>query len=485
MTDASTHHARPTRTFPAISIPSGDRRSPIEVNLIAQLGIGAGSPLILSAAARQMHHPRYIDALDEPSAKLGDMNATHGDHTSLYSFVVGAAGHPFHAHAGRRMFTAISGSRGAQLRFSSLEPEAIEQDPGRFADSLHLVSIPPDCLFSVRFDGGTWHQFATLDPASAQPALFALSCHPDELGGLSEPELKARVERNEGSIPLLTHILPRQAQVAARRALTHPHRLRSTALYLQAPTAGWRNVLCAGVRAPLGRLRGMLARINQTTGSLKSSIPGLKVEKLASPPDDSLLHRHFAAEPVHHDDSFRCIVADPALNNRSASDILDTLLESFESKPPITITAMMMLRNALVMPLRLRRSRLGCPVSSLRNPDSPERFAGHHPVLAQEVTHANRTAQVLLGADDRHLQFRTCVSVHILSDQRVAFGISSRVVCRNLFGRFYMATIKRTHEAYVTPKLLRTAIAAVTTADYSMQLPVAKPAQPESLHQHS
>ena len=476
MTDAATRHARPTNTFPAISIPSGDKRSPIEVNLIAQLGIGAGSPLILSAAARQTHHPRYIDALDEPSAKLGDMNVDHGDHTSLYSFVVGAAGHPFHAHAGRRMFTAISGSGGAQLRFSSLPAEAIAQDPEKFADSLHLVNIPPDCLFSVRFDGGTWHQFASLNPASGQPALFALSCHPDELGGLSEPDLKARVERNEGSIPLLTHVLPRQAQAAACQALTRPDRLRSTALYLQPPTAGWRNVLCAGVRAPLGRLRSMLARINRTSGSLNSSIPGLKVEKRSSPPDDSLLHHHFAAEPIHHDDSFRCTVADPALKNRSASDILDTLLESFDSKPPITITALMMLRNALVTPFRLRRSRLGCPVSSLRNPASPERFAGRHPVLAQEITHANRTAQVLLGADDRHLRFRTCVSVHVLADQRIAFGISSRVVCRNRFGRFYMATIKRTHETYVTPKILRTAIAAVTTADQSLRQPGSLPA---------
>lgn len=481
MTDVTTRHARLTHTFPAISIPSGDQRSPTEVNLIAQLGIGAGSPLIHSAAARQMHHPSYIDALDEPSAKLGDMNVAHGDHTSLYSFVVGAAGHPFHAHAGRRMFTAVSGSRGAQLRFSSLPAEAIEKDPARFADSLHLVNIPPDCLFSVRFDGGVWHQFASLDPASRQPALFALSCHPDELGGLNEPELKARIERHEGNIPLLTHILPRQAQSAASHALAHPHRLRSTALYLQAPTAGWRNVLCAGVRAPLGRLRSILARIKPATGSLKSSIPGLEVEKLASPPDDSLLYRHFDDEPVHHDDSFRCIVADPTLNNRSASDILDILLESFEAKPPISITALMMLRNALVTPLKLRRSRLGCPVSSLRNPQSPERFAGRHPVLAQEIVHANRTAQVLLGADDRHLQFRTCVSVHILDDQRVAFSISSRVVCRNLFGRFYMATIKHTHETYVTPKLLRTAIAAVTTADYPIQMPDAQPAQSGSL----
>ncbi len=464
MIDSPTHLVRPTRTFPFISIPTGDSRSPIEVNLVAQLGIGAGSPLIFGAAARQMHHPRYIDALDEPSAKLGDMNPAHGDHTSLYSFVVGAAGHPFHAHDGRRMFTAISGSGGAQLRFSSLTHKVIEQDPAKFSQSLHLINIPPDCLFSVRFDGGIWHQFASLDPASGHPALFALSCHPNELGGLRDGELKAQVERNEGSIPLLTTVLPSRAQIAADQALADPSRLRSTALYLQPPSAGWRNVLCAGVRAPWGRLRSIRSRL-PTTGSLKSSIPGLVVEKLPSPPVDSLLHRHFSTQPIHHDDSFSCTLADPVLNNRTAGDILDTLLESFDSKPPATITALMMVRNALVAPLGLRRSRLGCPVSSLRNTSSPERFAGRHPVLAQEVSANGCVAQVLLGADDQHLSFRTCVSIHLLANQRVAFGLSSRVVCRNQFGRFYMAIIKRAHETYVSPKLLRTAIAAVTTAD--------------------
>ena len=46
--------------------------------------------------------------------------------------------------------------------------------PAAFARALRRVQIPPDCLFTVRFGGGTWHQFVPRHPG--HPALFALSC---------------------------------------------------------------------------------------------------------------------------------------------------------------------------------------------------------------------------------------------------------------------------------------------------------------------
>src|SRR6185437_7509689 len=107
------------RTFPSVRIDSLSGGLPIEVTLIAQLGPGAGDGLFATACARQQAHASFVDALDEPSARLGEMNLAKGDATSLYSFAVGAKGHPFHRHAGHRLFTAVSGSGGAQLRFSS------------------------------------------------------------------------------------------------------------------------------------------------------------------------------------------------------------------------------------------------------------------------------------------------------------------------------------------------------------------------------
>ena len=140
-------------TFPTARLPSCSGGLPVEVVLIAQIGIGAGSPLIASTAALQRGHASYIDALEEPSARIGDTDLAQGDVTSLYSFVVGPQGHPFHRHAGHRVFTAVSGSGGALLRFSTASDAQVERDPQAFVDALRHVEIPPDCLFTVRFGG--------------------------------------------------------------------------------------------------------------------------------------------------------------------------------------------------------------------------------------------------------------------------------------------------------------------------------------------
>ncbi|MBA8889542.1 hypothetical protein FHW12_003788 [Dokdonella fugitiva] len=156
-------------TFPIARIRSRPGVPPIEVALIAQLGHGSGDPLIEAARMRQRGHEAFIDALDEPSARIGGIDVESGDTTSLYTFTVGAAGHPFHRHAGHRVFTAISGSAGAQLRFSTASAEQIARDPGEFISALHHVNIPPDCLFTARFGGGTWHQFVPLQAGSRIP----------------------------------------------------------------------------------------------------------------------------------------------------------------------------------------------------------------------------------------------------------------------------------------------------------------------------
>ena len=118
--------ARPIHTFPTARLQPRPNALPVEISLIAQLGHGAGDQLFASATRRQQAHRHFIDELAEPSARLGAMNLAQGDASSLYSFAVGAKGHPFHRHAGHRVFTAISGSGGARLRFSGASPEEID-----------------------------------------------------------------------------------------------------------------------------------------------------------------------------------------------------------------------------------------------------------------------------------------------------------------------------------------------------------------------
>jgi hypothetical protein len=195
-------------TFPSAKIISKSGGLPVEVSLIAQLGHGSGNHLYESVLARQKAHQDFIDELDEPSAKLAGTDFEKGDATSLYTFSVGAKGHPFHRHAGHRIFTAVSGSGGAQLRFSSASSDQIECDPNSFVKALHYINIPPDCMFTVRFGGETWHQFFPLIENSSHPVFFALSCHTNELGGdLSEP-LRQKVIDNQANIPSLTQLLP-------------------------------------------------------------------------------------------------------------------------------------------------------------------------------------------------------------------------------------------------------------------------------------
>jgi hypothetical protein len=139
------------------------------------------------------------------------------------------------------------------------------------------------------------------------------------------------------------------------------------------------------------------------------------------------------------------------------------VLDGFLCNRSATVSGMMAVRNVLVKPLRLRTSPLGCPVSSLLSKDSPALFAGRHPVRAASVDPFGRAADVILGADDRHLRFRSCVSVRLdANGARILLG--TRLQTHNWFGRLYFAAIDRTHRHYISPTMLRLAVEHVTAA---------------------
>jgi hypothetical protein len=443
-------------TFPTAHLPSFSGGLPVEVVLIAQIGIGAGSPLIAATAALQRGHGSYVDALDEPSARIGGTDFERGDASSLYSFVVGAQGHPFHRHAGHRVFTAISGSSGALLRFSTASMAQIEHDPHAFVDALRHVEIPPDCLFTVRFGGGTWHQFLPLDRDSEHPALFALSCHTNELGGDLAPEQRERVLADAADIPTLTEALPEQAAVLLTRI--DRRSVPTIALSLTAATTSLRGRFCAKTRHAFGRLRGAFARWRRPVGFLVEP-RGRLVQPLDAPQQQSLLRYQFE-DRFDHQDTFVLEVPAAELPSSSARALLAVLLEGFLRNRPVGVSRLMSFRNTLVKPLGLRTSPLGCPVSSLLG-DAPHHFAGRYPVLDQSIDAADRYAQVVLGADDKHLQFRSCAAVEILPGGSVRFSLGTRVRNRNVFGHLYMRLIDRTHRGYVTPAMLRMAVGYV------------------------
>ena len=451
-------------TFPSVRLPSQSGGLPVEVVLIAQIGIGAGSALIASTAALQRGHDAFVDALDEPSARIGGVDFERGDATSLYSFVVGIEGHPFHRHAGHRVFTAISGSGGALLRFSTASQDQIDVDPQAFLRALRHVEIPPDCLFTVRFGGGTWHQFLPRAAAPGHPALFALSCHTNELDGELDAEQRRRVLANEADIPTLTELLP--DRVVALLAAAVASDVPTITLSLTAATTSLRGRFCAHVRSLSGRLRSALGRRRRPVGFFADSgvppVVELHVVELAEPPPQSLLWRQFG-DRFTHQDSFALEIDAADLPTASASQLLAGLLDGFLENRPTGVSRLMGLRNVLVKPLGLRTSPLGCPVSSLLN-DAPQRFAGRFPVLEQSIDADDRRAQVVLGADDKHLRFRSCAGVELMPNGKARFTLGTRVRNRNLFGAVYMRLIDRAHRRYVAPAMLSMAASHLLAA---------------------
>lgn len=445
-------------TFPSVRVPSESGGLAVEVCLIAQMGHGAGSHLFASVASRQRQHGAFVDELDEPSVKLGGTNFPKGDATSLYSFVVGPAGHPFHRHAGHRIFTAVSGSGGAQLRFSSASTQQIAEDPHNFVRGLRFVNIPPDCMFTVRFGGDTWHQFSPLSRKSKHPAFFALSCHTNELGGNLPHDLKEKVLANEASIPALTELLPPEVAALLEAQEFDTASIPTTILSLDAPPGTLHRLLCNTVRSSAGWLRGAWSSWQGASGFLSYGGSGRAVKELRTAPAGSLLNQQLAGMPVHHDDTFSLRIAGASFKDASAAQLLASVLEGFLLNRPGGVSSLMALRNTLVKPFGLRTSPLGCPVSSLLSADINTFFAKRYPVFDQSVNPADTRAQVILGANDKHLLFRSCVAVEIVDEHHVDITLGTRVHCKNLFGRFYMNAIAYTHRRYVAPAMLRLAV---------------------------
>lgn len=442
---------RQTASFPTACIAPRGARLPIQVTLVAQLGHGAGDRLYRDACARQQGHGTFSNELDEPAAILAGANPGLGETTAVHSFAVGPQGHPFHRHAGHRVFTAVSGSGGTQLRFSTAEDAELHSSPRKFFDSLQFIDVPPDCLFTVRFGGGTWHQFVPLRQSSVHPTLFALSCHTNELAGIDDLALRQQVGEGKASIHDLTELLPANVEEVLRaRPLRHGDVPR-LALSLNERPGSLLSTVCGAWRRVMGRVR-VAAGHWRGDGAGFVGRNRTAVVEYRRAPVDSLLSRHLA-EDFHHEDTFELVLHGYGETGNLATSLLADVLEGFLVNRPTGVSWLMRLRNLLVRPLGLRTSPLGCPASSLLSGDRERLFAGRFPVLDQTVDPQGAWAEVLLGANDRHLQFRSCVGVRFVgADAHVSLG--TRVKCLNTFGRFYMTVIDKVHRAYIAPVML-------------------------------
>lgn len=448
-----------TNTFPTTSITATADRLPIEVVLISQLGHGAGSQLIKLNNKRQAAHSKFINDLDEPSAKLGGTNFDKGDATSLYSFSVGSKGHPFHCHAGHRIFTAIAGSSGTQLRFSMATDDQIAASASAFFKYMHVVNIPADSLFTVRFPGGVWHQFVPLMANTSHPALFAISCHSNELSGIEDAKLRQAVLDNKASIPSLTKLLPQSLSAVITPEALVAHNVPVTTLSFCSPPEALLQKFCNRSRSIAGVFRRNIAGFaGQGFAKTKTTYTVVQHDV----PAESLLNHQLTDKRCEHEDCFSIDISADIVPREATSEwILAKLLDAFMTQPAAGVTMLMRARNILAKPLGLRTSPLGCPVSSLLSDSDSCLFDRRFPVLQQYVDTVGTSAEVILGADDKHLKFRSSVSIKKLSNGVIRVSLGTKVQCKNRFGRFYMAMIQKVHLNYVVPTMLEQAVKRV------------------------
>jgi hypothetical protein len=108
-------------------------------------------------------------------------------------------------------------------------------------------------------------------------------------------------------------------------------------------------------------------------------------------------------------------------------------------RPPRWVGRLMALRNGLVRPLGL--------VTKPTAKQAPDAYVGMFPVISRAPS------RVVLGFDDRHLDFRVVVEVRDAGGARQEVSAITLVETHNSFGRIYLAIIKPFHRIIVPAML--------------------------------
>ncbi len=218
---------------------------------------------------------------------------------------------------------------------------------------------------------------------------------------------------------MLTELLPPDISGLIQSRFFQDNVVQTTTLSLDAPAGTMHRKVCDTFRGSMGVLRGSWGAWYESGGFVSQSDETKTVIELNSTPENSLLIEHLTDGSVHHEDTFTITVNGGGFQRANANKLLELMLEGFLINTPGGVSRLMMIRNILVQPLGLRTSPLGCPVSSLLSDNTSNLFANQYPVIDQRINKTNTVAEVILGANDRHLKFRSCVSVEIVKNNQI------------------------------------------------------------------
>jgi hypothetical protein len=135
-------------------------------------------------------------------------------------------------------------------------------------------------------------------------------------------------------------------------------------------------------------------------------------------------------------DAFSLTINDPSV------DAITAAHRAIE-RPPGWISSLMQLRDAIVKPLGLRTGQDGALARMDR--------IGVFPVLSKAPE------RVVLGLDDKHLDFRLAIDVATLDARRREIVATTLVQTHNWLGRTYLALILPFHRRIVPALMARNA----------------------------
>ncbi|MBA3676504.1 MAG: DUF2867 domain-containing protein [Sphingosinicella sp.] len=137
----------------------------------------------------------------------------------------------------------------------------------------------------------------------------------------------------------------------------------------------------------------------------------------------------------------------------TASADLTVLARAILANPPRSVRPLMFLRDRIMGAVGVKTS------GQIRRAGAGRRdgVIGSFPVQSQTVT------EIVMGEDDRHLDFRTSMMLSRV-DGRRELSWTTVVHCRNRLGRTYLAAITPFHRAIVPAYLDRAARAGWPTA---------------------
>jgi Protein of unknown function (DUF2867) len=128
----------------------------------------------------------------------------------------------------------------------------------------------------------------------------------------------------------------------------------------------------------------------------------------------------------------------------------ETLARFIFSQRPRWVAGLMRVRDLLVAGFGIKTS------TQLQDPAA----AGHHPRVAIFRIYETRPHEIVLGEDDKHLDFRLSVlrQTRAAAEADAAYVVLSTVVhCHNRLGRFYILLVAPFHRAIVQASLRRAA----------------------------